>query len=100
MAGDVQAITGIVRILALIDLSNNPPQRISPHFPYAVLQVKLQTHVGQEPLAWIIELINSHLVGSCPRFSKYIHGVATLLEDKFQIPPFWLPQMDQDNSQT
>ncbi|KAI8360966.1 VTC domain-containing protein [Mortierella sp. GBAus27b] len=65
-------------------------------FPYAVLEVKLQTHHGQEPPAWIIELINSHLVESCPRFSKYIHGVATLLEDKIEILPFWLPQMDQD----
>jgi len=60
------------------------------------LEVKLQTHHGQEPPAWIVELINSHLVESCPRFSKYIHGVATLLEDKIQILPFWLPQMDQD----
>ncbi|KAF9426120.1 vacuolar transporter chaperone [Podila epigama] len=65
-------------------------------FPYAVLEVKLQTHHGQEPPAWIVELINSHLVESCPRFSKYIHGVATLLEEKIQILPFWLPQMDQD----
>ncbi|KAF9111209.1 vacuolar transporter chaperone [Mortierella sp. AM989] len=65
-------------------------------FPYAVLEVKLQTHHGQEPPPWIVELINSHLVESCPRFSKYIHGVATLLEDKIQILPFWLPQMDQD----
>ncbi|KAF9932082.1 vacuolar transporter chaperone [Linnemannia zychae] len=65
-------------------------------FPYAVLEVKLQTHHGQEPPAWIVELINSHLVESCPRFSKYIHGVATLLEDKIQILPFWLPTMDQD----
>ncbi|KAF9385083.1 vacuolar transporter chaperone [Podila verticillata] len=65
-------------------------------FPYAVLEVKLQTHHGQEPPAWIVELINSHLVESCPRFSKYIHGVATLLEDKIQILPFWLPQMDQE----
>ncbi|KAF9429126.1 vacuolar transporter chaperone [Entomortierella beljakovae] len=65
-------------------------------FPYAVLEVKLQTQHGQEPPPWIVELINSHLVESCPRFSKYIHGVATLLEDKIQILPFWLPQMDQD----
>ncbi|KAF9579633.1 vacuolar transporter chaperone, partial [Lunasporangiospora selenospora] len=65
-------------------------------FPYAVLEVKLQTHHGQEPPEWIVELINSHLVESCPRFSKYIHGVATLLEDKIQILPFWLAQMDQD----
>ncbi|KAG0041103.1 vacuolar transporter chaperone, partial [Linnemannia elongata] len=43
-------------------------------FPYAVLEVKLQTHHGQEPPAWIVELINSHLVESCPRFSKYIHA--------------------------
>lgn len=85
MVGHVQVTTGSVRTLALTGLSNN-----------SLLEVKLQTHVGQEPPAWIIELINSHLVESCPRFSKYIHGVATLLEDKIQILPFWLPQMDQD----
>ncbi|KAF9913816.1 vacuolar transporter chaperone [Lobosporangium transversale] len=72
------------------------PSEDITRFPYAVLEVKLQTHHGQEPPAWIVELINSHLVESCPRFSKYIHGVATLLEDKIQILPFWLPQMDQD----
>ncbi|KAG0266554.1 vacuolar transporter chaperone [Actinomortierella ambigua] len=72
------------------------PSEDITRFPYAVLEVKLQTQHGQEPPAWIVELINSHLVESCPRFSKYIHGVATLLEDKIQILPFWLPQMDQD----
>ena len=65
-------------------------------FPYAVLEVKLQTHVGQEPPQWVLELVNSHLVESVPKFSKFIHGCATLLEDKINVLPFWLPQMDTD----
>ncbi|KAI8137080.1 SPX-domain-containing protein [Fennellomyces sp. T-0311] len=65
-------------------------------FPYAILEVKLQTHVGQEPPQWVVELVNSHLVESVPKFSKFIHGCATLLEDKINVLPFWLPQMDID----
>jgi uncharacterized membrane protein YidH (DUF202 family) len=65
-------------------------------FPYAVLEVKLQTHIGQEPPQWITELVHSHLVESVPKFSKFIHGCATLLEDKINVLPFWLPQMDID----
>lgn len=65
-------------------------------FPYAVLEVKLQTQFGQEPPQWITELVNSHLVESVPKFSKFIHGCATLLEDKINVLPFWLPQMDID----
>lgn len=65
-------------------------------FPYAILEVKLQTQFGQEPPQWITELVNSHLVESVPKFSKFIHGCATLLEDKINVLPFWLPQMDTD----
>ncbi|KAI9320992.1 VTC domain-containing protein [Dichotomocladium elegans] len=65
-------------------------------FPYAILEVKLQTHVGQEPPQWVVDLVNSHLVESVPKFSKFIHGCATLLEDKINVLPFWLPQMDTD----
>ena len=43
-------------------------------FPYAVLETKLQTHLGQEPPAWLTSLIESHLVHEVPRFSKYLHG--------------------------
>ncbi|KAH8554470.1 VTC domain-containing protein [Umbelopsis sp. PMI_123] len=65
-------------------------------FPYAVLEVKLQTHVGQEPPQWVTELVNSHLVEAVPKFSKFIHGCATLIEDRVKMLPFWLPQMDVD----
>lgn len=65
-------------------------------FPYAVLEVKLQTQLGQEPPLWIRELVNSHLVEAVPKFSKFIHGGATLLPDYVKLIPFWLPQMDVD----
>lgn len=65
-------------------------------FPYAVLEVKLQTQLGQEPPEWIRELVGSHLVEPVPKFSKFIHGVATLLNDKVESIPFWLPQMNVD----
>ncbi|KAI5955220.1 VTC4 [Candida jiufengensis] len=65
-------------------------------FPYAVLEVKLQTQLGQEPPAWIRELISSHLVEAVPKFSKFIHGGATLLTDYVDLLPFWYTQMDVD----
>lgn len=65
-------------------------------FPYAVLEVKLQTQTGQEPPAWVRELISSHLVEAVPKFSKFIHGTATLFPSRIHLLPFWMPQMDVD----
>jgi hypothetical protein len=65
-------------------------------FPYAVLEVKLQTQHGSTAPSWVEELINSHLVEEVPKFSKFIHGCATLLESRVGLLPFWLPQMDKD----
>ncbi|WFD31789.1 vacuolar transporter chaperone [Malassezia sp. CBS 17886] len=65
-------------------------------FPYGVLEVKLQTQMGQEPPKWVRELVNSHLVEAVPKFSKFIHGCATLLSNRVDLVPFWLPQMDID----
>lgn len=72
------------------------PSKDICRFPYAVLEVKLQTQLGQEPPEWVRELVGSHLVEPVPKFSKFIHGVATLLYDKVDSIPFWLPQMDVD----
>jgi SPX domain protein involved in polyphosphate accumulation/uncharacterized membrane protein YidH (DUF202 family) len=65
-------------------------------FPYAVLEVKLQTAAGQEPPQWIRELISSHLVEAVPKFSKFIHGTATMFPSRIDLLPFWMPQMDVD----
>ena len=65
-------------------------------FPYAVLEVKLQTQAGQEPPEWVRDLISSHLVEAVPKFSKFIHGTATLFPTRINLLPFWMPQMDVD----
>ncbi|KAF8271216.1 VTC domain-containing protein [Lactarius quietus] len=65
-------------------------------FKYGVLEVKLQTQYGQEPPQWVTELVNSHLVEAVPKFSKFIHGCATVLPHRVNLVPFWLPQVDVD----
>lgn len=72
------------------------PSEDIERFPYAVLEVKLQTQAGQEPPEWVRELIRSHLVEAVPKFSKFIHGTATLFPTRIHLLPFWMPQMDVD----
>ncbi|KAK5658601.1 hypothetical protein OQA88_1994 [Cercophora sp. LCS_1] len=65
-------------------------------FPYAVLEIKLkEDSTGKRP-AWIQDLMGSHLVHPCPRFSKFVHGVASLFEDYVNRLPFWLSDLDTD----
>ena len=66
------------------------------HFPYAILEVKLQTQYGSTSPSWVENLVKSHLVEEVPKFSKYIHGCSILYEDRVDLFPFWLPQMDID----
>ncbi|OQE39374.1 hypothetical protein PENCOP_c007G06444 [Penicillium coprophilum] len=75
--------------------SQLPPEDID-RFPYAVLEVKLQTQAGQEPPQWIRDLTSSHLVEAVPKFSKFIHGTATLFPTRINLLPFWFPQMGVD----
>ena len=72
-----------------------PPEDVE-RFPYAVLEVKLQTQAGQDPPEWVRELISSHLVEAVPKFSKFIHGTATLFPTRIYLLPYWMPQMDID----
>jgi SPX domain protein involved in polyphosphate accumulation len=44
-----------------------------------VLEVKLQTQMGQAPPEWVRDLVSSHLVEAVPKFSKFIHGPPTFL---------------------
>lgn len=75
--------------------SQLPPEDVE-RFPYAILEVKLQTQAGQEPPEWVRQLISSHLVEAVPKFSKFIHGTATLFPTRINLLPFWMPQMDVD----
>ncbi|KAI1118984.1 vacuolar transporter chaperone 4 [Nemania sp. NC0429] len=75
--------------------SQLPPKDVL-RFPYAVLEVKLQTQHGQEPPEWVRQLISSHLVEAVPKFSKFIHGTASLFPSRIKLLPYWMPQMDVD----
>jgi SPX domain protein involved in polyphosphate accumulation len=65
-------------------------------FPYAILETKIQSHLGQTAPAWLSALLDSHLVHEVPRFSKYIHGASHLFKDKIHEAPYWLPELEQD----
>ena len=65
-------------------------------FNYAILEVKLELPEGKSTPAWVTELMNSHLVESAETFSKYVHGVAVLLESHVALLPFWLAQLEKE----
>jgi SPX domain protein involved in polyphosphate accumulation/uncharacterized membrane protein YidH (DUF202 family) len=65
-------------------------------FPYAVLETKLQTHLGQEPPQWLTRLLESRLVYEVPRFSKFLQGAAFFWNPRLPLLPWWLNQMELD----
>ncbi|GJJ69787.1 putative membrane protein [Entomortierella parvispora] len=67
-------------------------------FNYAILEVKLELPEGKATPAWVTELMNSHLVESAETFSKYVHGVAVLLESHVALLPFWLAQLEKETA--
>ncbi|GAN08565.1 vacuolar transporter chaperone [Mucor ambiguus] len=65
-------------------------------FPYAVLETKLQTHLGQEPPQWLTRLLESQLVYEVPRFSKFLQGAAFFWNPRLPLLPWWLNQLELD----
>ncbi|CAH0032045.1 unnamed protein product [Clonostachys rhizophaga] len=65
-------------------------------FPYAVLEIKLKDNGFKKQPVWIDDLVSSHLVHPVPRFSKFVHGVASLFEDYVNTLPFWLGDLETD----
>ncbi|KAI9170980.1 SPX domain-containing protein [Paramyrothecium foliicola] len=65
-------------------------------FPYAVLEIKLREDGSRKRPSWIEDLMASHLLHAVPRFSKFIHGVASLFEDHVNNLPFWLSDLQAD----
>lgn len=65
-------------------------------FPYAVLEIKLKEDGTRKRPTWIEDLMGSHLVHPSPRFSKFVHGVASLFDDYVNNLPFWLGDLEID----
>ncbi|KAI1652126.1 SPX-domain-containing protein [Daldinia loculata] len=65
-------------------------------FPHALLEIKLKEEGGRKRPGWIEDLMASHLVHAAPRFSKFVHGVASLFEDYVNQLPLWLSDLETD----
>lgn len=59
-------------------------------FPHAVLEVKLSLPEGQVSPEWVTDLTESGLLTEVHKFSKFIHGTATLLPDMIAAVPYWI----------
>jgi SPX domain protein involved in polyphosphate accumulation len=59
-------------------------------FPFAVMEIKLSLPVGGEAPYWVQEVIGSGLLEPVQKFSKFVHGVGTLLDNRVSILPYWL----------
>lgn len=59
-------------------------------FPYAVLEIDYTVSSGEEDPEWMTDLLRSGMLEPAPGFSKFVHGVANLLEDRVPLLPNWL----------
>lgn len=66
------------------------PRSEITRFPHAVLEVKLSLPEGETAPEWVADLIESGYLTEVHKFSKFIHGTATLLPDMVQAVPYWV----------
>lgn len=57
-------------------------------FPHSVLEVKIEQ--GEENVFWLKELIDTGKLLEIHKFSKYVHGCATLLSSEVKTLPYWI----------
>eukprot|EP00924_Labyrinthula_sp_SR-Ha-C_P002866 snap_masked-scaffold_13-processed-gene-9.48-mRNA-1 protein AED:0.01 eAED:0.01 QI:0/-1/0/1/-1/1/1/0/761 len=61
-------------------------------FPHAVFELKLSLKPNQSAPQWVEDLLNSGLLYKVHKFSKFIHGCATLLSKSVQAVPYWVDE--------
>ena len=54
------------------------------------LKKKLKKKKGTEAPAWVTDLLDSGYLTEVHKFSKFIHGTATLMPDLVQAVPYWV----------
>ena len=60
-------------------------------FPHAVLEIKLEMGGGNLiPPKWVTDLQNSGMLYECHKYSKFVHGCATLLPEDIMYAPYWI----------
>jgi uncharacterized membrane protein YidH (DUF202 family) len=60
-------------------------------FPHAILEIRLELKgANSSPPIWVQELVQSGLLYEVHKFSKDIHGCATLLPEDVRSVPYWV----------
>jgi uncharacterized membrane protein YidH (DUF202 family) len=59
-------------------------------FPHGLLDVKLELLQGEENIFWLKELIDSGKLIEIHKFSKFVHGCASLLPNEVRTLPYWI----------
>ncbi|GAN05874.1 vacuolar transporter chaperone (VTC) complex subunit [Mucor ambiguus] len=65
-------------------------------YPYATFEIKLDLAPGEEEPRWITDLQDSSLLEKAYQFSKFVHGMAIMFDNRVPLLPYWLAQIDDD----
>ena len=59
-------------------------------FPHAILEVKLNLGPTDVTPQWVLDLQSSGLLYEVHKYSKFLHGCASLLPDEVRAVPYWI----------
>lgn len=65
-------------------------------YPYATFEIKLDLAPDEDEPKWIADLQDSGLLEEAYQFSKFVHGMAIMFENRVPLLPYWLAQIDDD----
>jgi VTC domain/Domain of unknown function (DUF202) len=67
------------------------------HFPYAQLEIKLELPTSDSKLPkWVQHISKSDLVEEAHNFTKFVHGISVIFDQRVALLPFWLAHVDTD----
>lgn len=83
------------------DVDNNYPfnnltdDREINHFPYAQLEIKVELATPDSKIpGWVQRIVDSDLVEEAHNFTKFVHGISVIFDQRVALLPFWLAHVD------
>jgi len=66
-------------------------------FPYAQLEIKVELANGETKVPrWVQKIAQSEQVEEAHNFTKFVHGVSVIFDQRVALLPFWLAHVDAD----
>lgn len=63
-------------------------------FSYGVVEIKLQS----KPPKWVVDLVKTGMLLIVPKFSKFLHGTASLYQEYAENVPYWFLPDPEDKT--